>query len=111
MSATSSFTEDMWKRHFCVEFEGEAGIGTAPSLSLSLLAIAYWYCVCVHHVLSLSPLGIDIGGVSREFINCLCDIMFSGRNPRGLFKGFKQDDMQSLVRKNMHTNQRKTKYS
>ena len=56
-------------------------------------------------MISLSPLGIDIGGVSREFVNCLCDIMFSGRNPRGLFKGFKQDDMQSLVRKNMHTNQ------
>uniref|UniRef100_A0A1X7VDY5 HECT-type E3 ubiquitin transferase n=1 Tax=Amphimedon queenslandica TaxID=400682 RepID=A0A1X7VDY5_AMPQE len=71
MSATSSFSEDMWKRHFFVSFEGEAGI--------------------------------DVGGVSREFINCLCEIMFSGRNPQGLFKGFKQDDMQALV----HPNYRK----
>ena len=46
--------------------------------------------------------GIDCNGVSREFINCLCDVMFSGRNPDGLFRAFKEDDMQSLVRKLVH---------
>ena len=81
MNATSSFSEDMWKRHFYVSFEGEAG--TNPSFLTKLLLLL---------------IGIDVGGVSREFINCLCEIMFSGRNPRGLFRGFKQDDMQSLVR-------------
>ena len=45
--------------------------------------------------------GIDCNGVSREFINCLCDAMFSGRNPDGLFRAFKEDDMQSLVRKHV----------
>ncbi|XP_019856800.1 PREDICTED: apoptosis-resistant E3 ubiquitin protein ligase 1-like [Amphimedon queenslandica] len=41
--------------------------------------------------------GIDCNGVSREFINCLCDAIFSGRRPDGLFRAFKEDDMQSLV--------------
>lgn len=48
MNATSSFTEDMWKRHFCVEFEGEAGIGTALSLpfpSCNCLLVLYM-CTC-----------------------------------------------------------------
>ena len=43
--------------------------------------------------------GIDIGGVCREFFNCLCDVLFGGRNPRGLFTPFK-DDPQSLVKTN-----------
>ena len=46
--------------------------------------------------------GIDCRGVSREFINCLCDVMFSGKDPDGLFRAFKEDDTQSLVRKLVH---------
>lgn len=51
--------------------------------------------------ISLLFTGIDQGGVSREFINCLCDLMFNGKNPTGLFSSFKSDDMQSLVRKSL----------
>ena len=41
-------------------------------------------------------LGIDVGGVSREFFTCLCDTIFGGRNPQGLFTRF-SDDPQGLV--------------
>lgn len=46
-------------------------------------------------ILSIT-IGVDVGGVSREFFNCLCEALFSGRNPRGLFARL-NDDPQALV--------------
>lgn len=46
-------------------------------------------------ILSIT-IGVDVGGVSREFFSCLCEALFSGRNPRGLFARL-NDDPQALV--------------
>ena len=84
MQATRGFKADMWKRKFNVVFDGEEGTTN---------------CISMHLVLQfILPItvGIDAGGVSREFFTCLCEALFSGRNPRGLFARL-NDDPQALV--------------
>jgi hypothetical protein len=51
--------------------------------------------------------GIDLGGVTREFIECICDVLFGCRNPNGLFTRF-SDDPQSLVHPNKKTKRDKS---
>ena len=62
------------------------------------LIIIYIKCnyVFIHVCTILNVIGIDVGGVSREFFTCLCDTIFGGRNPHGLFTRF-SDDPQGLV--------------
>ena len=81
MHATKGFSTEKWKRSFNITFEGESGIIIIIDL----------------HMHVNFTIGIDVGGVCREFFNCLCDVLFGGRNPRGLFTPFK-DDPQSLVK-------------
>lgn len=81
----------MWKKEFYISFEGEEG-----------MCVIWIFLILINFdFISLLLTGIDQGGVSREFINCLCNLMFNGKNSTGLFSSFKSDDMQSLVRKSL----------
>ena len=74
----SGFSQDSWKKRFYVCFEGESG-----RYDFEL----FWKIFFV---------GIDAGGVTREFFTCLCEALFDGKDPKGLFSKFK-DDPQALV--------------
>ena len=92
MQATKRFSRDMWKRQFIVTFHGEEGIlksALVEKLNEINKYIGLFLCSYIF-------IGIDLGGVSREFFTCLCEVLFRGNNPRGLFAPFK-DDPQALV--------------
>ena len=92
MQATKRFSRDMWKRKFTVTFHGEEGmfkITLVVKLNEVNKFISLFLC-------SYMFTGIDVDGVSREFFTCLCEVLFGGSNPRGLFAPFK-DDAQALV--------------